>query len=264
MIRRSLLCLTALSALLLIAGSAEGGIQPDPFSPLLGGGLGQTLRITIIAAGDICQATLGFWDIKGEPIPDDGRVRTVTLKEGQSAFHELNFNRFVTRLGQRYEVRAVVTQDPAVPSSCRWSAEIYDQFSKRTALIYTPVPDDGQPIPDDGHLPPIGGAFGQTVRFAVAAQPVPEDGRLAPPCAGQLDLHSATGALLASKEIKLAPGQGDFVDLNMNGLVRFGERMGIQPCYMPVAPGSAAGCMVSLQVFDRFTGWTQAFMSPVF
>src|SRR5688572_15946517 len=143
----------ALAALLLFAGIAKGGIDPTPFSPLIGGALGQTLRITITGAGDLCQATLGFRNQKGAPIPEDGRVRTVTLKKDESAFHELNFNAFVNRLGQRFEVRAVVRQDPSVPSSCVWSAEVYDQFSKRTSLIYSPVPDDGQPIPDDGHLP---------------------------------------------------------------------------------------------------------------
>jgi hypothetical protein len=250
------------TAFLLMTGTAEGGIQPEPFSPLLGGGLGQTLRITITGAGDLCQATLGFRDMRGAPIQEDGRVRTVTLKKGQTAFHELNFNAYVNRLGQRFEVRAVVTQDPAVPSSCRWSAEIYDQFSKRTTLIYTPVPEDSTPVPEDGHLPPIGGAFGQTLRFAVAS-PVSDDGRPALPCAGQLDLHSSTGALLATKTIRLMPGQGDFLDLSMNGLVRFGERAIIDPYFMP-APASAAGCKLSLQVFDQYSGWTQAFMEPIF
>jgi hypothetical protein len=264
MFRISLSCLTAMTALLLSTGTAKGGVEPEPFSPLLGGGAGQTLRITITGTGATCQATLGFRDAKGIPIPDDGRVRTVTLKEGESAFHELNFNPFVNRLRLRYEVRAVVTQDPAVPSSCHWSAEIYDQFSKRTTLIYAPIPDDGLPVPDDGHLPPIGWAFGQTVRLGVVASPVPDDGRPAAPCEGQAILHSATGAVLASKELKLASGQGDFLDLNMNGLVRFGERGIINPCFMPVALGSAGGCKVSIQVFDNLTGWTQAFLAPVF
>jgi len=263
---RKMHCLTVLTALLLITGTAEGGIQPEPFqeSPLLGGGLGQTLRITITGTGDLCQATLGFRDGKGVPVPDDGRVRTVTLKKHESAFHELNFNRFVTRLGQRYEVRAVVTQPPdPIMRSCRWSAEVYDQFSKRTTLIYG-HPIQSQPIPDDGHLAPVGLVLGQTVRFGVVAEPVPNDGSPAPPFALQVDLHSATGVVLDSKILKLAPGEAGFMDLNMNGLVRFGERGIINPCMMPVAPGSAAGCKLSVQVFDQFTGWTQAFLAAAF
>jgi hypothetical protein len=96
------------------------------------------------------------------------------------------------------------------------------------------------------------------------AVPVPDDGSPARPCAVNVHFHSATGALLATKTIKLAPGEGDFADLGMNGLVRFGERGIINPCVMPVAPGSAAGCRVSVQVFDNFTGWTQSFLAPIF
>jgi hypothetical protein len=222
------------------------------------------LRITITGTGDVCQATLGFRNQKGAPIPEDGRVRRVTLKKDESAVHDLNFNAFVNRLGQRFEARAVVIQDPTVPSSCIWSVEVFDQFSKRTSVIYIPVPGDGQAIPDDGHFPPIGGAFGQTVRLGVSALPMPDDGSPAAPCEAEVHFHSGSGALLGSRVMKVAPGEADVFDLSMNGLVRFAERGIIEPCVMPVAPGSAAGCRVSVQVFDQLTGWTQAFMAPVF
>jgi len=235
------------------------GIAQAEESPLLGGGLGQTLRVTIVATGDVCDATVGFRDIRGTPVPedgrgtpvpDDGRDQPIFLKAGQTAYRDLNFNRFVTRLGQRYEVRAVVVFPPdPVRAQCRWSAEIFDQFSKRTTLMYG-HPPQGVPVPEDGHLSPIGGAFGQIVRLAaVAGSEV---------CAVEVDFHSATGALLASKLMKLAPGEADVLDLNMNSLVRFGERGIIDPCFMPIAPGTAAACKFSVQVFDQFTGWTQA------
>jgi hypothetical protein len=236
-----------------LAGLLRGGVEPEPFaeSPLLGGGIGQTARITIVATGDLCEATLGFRDSKGGPVPDDSRVRTVLLKKGETAFHDLNFNAFVNKLGQRYEIRALVRYpSTAGHDVCRWSAEIFDQFSKRTTLIYGHPPDPIAPHGDgETHLAPLGGAFGQTVRMGVVADSPEPAGRLPEPpapCAVEVHLHSATGALLASKEMKLAPGQADFLDLNMSRLVRFAERAGIAPCTMPVAPGSAAGCKVSV------------------
>jgi hypothetical protein len=192
----------------------------------------------------------------------------VSPKEGESAFQDLNFNAFVTRLGQRYEARAVVTYPPDQAAGvCRWSAEIYDQFSKRTTLIYGYPPDPISPISGETFLAPLGGAFGQTVRAAVvadSAEPAPPTG--GPPvapaaCQVEVHFHSATGAIVASKVMKPAPGESDTLDLNMNGLVRFGERGVINPCMMPVGPGSAAGCKVSVQVFDQITGWTQAMIS---
>lgn len=264
--------LTILAALL-GTGLAQGGVDPTPFaeSPLIGFGIGQTLRITILATGTLCEATLGFRNQKGGAVPEDGRVRTVALKQGQTAVHDLPFslaaNSVSSGLGQRVELRAAVTY-PTVAGHgvCRWSAEVFDQFSKRTTLIY----DGLHPAPPantgETHLSPIGGAFGQTVRLSVVADsPVPAPPNAPPPapdlCSVRVALHSATGATLAEKLIKLAPGESDVLDLNMNGLVRFGERGIIEPCFMPTGPGSASGCKFSVQVFDQFTGWTQAFVT---
>ena len=47
----------------------------------------------------------------------------------------------------------------------------------------------------------------------------------------------------------------------MNSLVRFGERKVINSVLIPVAPGSAAGCKASVQVFDQASGWTQVFIA---
>jgi hypothetical protein len=274
------------AAALLIAAVAQGGISPQPFneSPLLGGSLGQTLRLTITGTGaGLCQATLGFRNQKGVPVPDDNRTRIVSLLEGQSAFHDLNFNALVTRLGQRYEARALVTYPAGQADGvCRWSAEIFDQFTKRTIVIFAFPPDpcrvqpsrqeadscgDITPISGKTFLSPIGAAYGQTVRLGVVAdspEPAPPTGEPpAAPAACELEchLHSATGIIVASKVVKPAAGESDMLDLNMNGQVRFGERGVINPCCMPLGTGSGGGCKVSVQVFDQISGWTQSLVS---
>lgn len=270
----------ALAALLVCARTAAAGIEPTPFaeSPLMGGSYGQVLRITIVATGPLCEATIGFRDMGGIAIGDDNRIRRVALKQGETAVHDLHFNAHVSRLGQRYEARALVTYPTVAGHSlCRWSAEIFDQFLKRTTLFHAVNPPDPSapnvPPPDPSaplgmvFFAPIGAAFSQTVRMSVVAdspQPAPNGGpiTLPAPCAAELRLHSAVGAPLAVKTVRLEPGRSDVLDLNVNGLVRLGERTVISPRYMAIGSGSTVGCKFSVQVFDQGTGWTQAFATP--
>ncbi|MFN7938773.1 MAG: hypothetical protein U0R19_35920 [Bryobacteraceae bacterium] len=63
-------------------------------------------------------------------------------------------------------------------------------------------------------------------------------------------------------QVRPEPGRSEVLDLNMNGLVRFGERAVVVHRFLPLGAGSAEGCVFSVQVFDQGTGWTQGFMAP--
>ena len=95
----------------------------------------------------------------------------------------------------------------------------------------------------------MGGAFGQTARLAVVAdsEPVPDPSRVPrlAPCEVEVAFQSASGVPLASKVMKLVPGEAGFLDLTLSSFVRFGERVVISPFVMSIAPGSAAGCRIA-------------------
>ena len=171
-IHQAFVTVAVLTALLAGAGTAHAGIEPTPFqeSPLVGGGLDQTLRIIITGTADLCQATLSFRNQKGESVPQGVRLQSVSLKKGESAFR--------------------------------------DQVSKRTTLIYGFPPDPFSPVSGETFLAPTGVAYGQTVRLGGVAGPIPDDGSPAPPCEVQAVLTPVPDdGRPALKQIKLAPGE---------------------------------------------------------
>jgi hypothetical protein len=124
--------------------------------------------------------------------------------------------------------------------------EVFEPVSGRT-LVYAASID---PAPT-GDMP-IGGALGQTMRLSIRAVEDPDQR-----CAADLTVRDANGAALATVRKTLGPGQGGFLDLNINTLVmRFGQRAVVAASVVPVSPGSADGCVASLEVFDQATGWT--------
>src|SRR6476620_633885 len=89
--------------------AAQVGVPPptNDFG-LMGGALGQTLRLNVVnpaGAGDVlplpCHLLVAFKGIRGATL---GPVQDLNPAPGQAAFAELNFNSLVSRFGERVEV----------------------------------------------------------------------------------------------------------------------------------------------------------------
>jgi len=237
--------------------------QPAPDFPMFGGSVGQAIQLNIRAVGDPqisvarCQATLSFHDGRNLPV---GTSRTVNLGPNEGAFLTLEFSQVVSRLGQRFELRPVVTPiNTEGDFPCQTSVELYDLTTGRTTA-WAPPPNPGISDPNLDHddFPPVSGALGQTMRLGVVRTAAGiSDPNLRTACQADLIFHNSQGAVVAQKRVALEPGQSDFLDLNLNTQVsRIGERVVYLPCVKPVAAGSTIGCAISVQVFDQFTGWT--------
>jgi hypothetical protein len=186
----------------------------------------------------------------------------VDLAPGQAAFVQFDFDRVLAQFGQRLQLRPVVV--PLYEGSalgCIASAEMIDQFSGRTAAYAAqqppPIGEHPPPVPDFGM---VGGALLQIIRLNLVAWP-PGPVRS---CNATLGFAAADGSALGrSSSVDLAPGQAAHLDLPMSGYnLRLGERVQIRPTLQEAAPGSAAGCVATVEVFDVASGRTTTFVLP--
>ena len=262
--RISFLTSVALAAASSLAGQVGG--QPPPVGDfgLMGGALGQTLRLNVMnpaRAGDVlplpCHVLVGFKGIRGATL---GPVQDLNLAPGQAAFVELNFNNHVSRFGERVQVHpamAAVNDGSAV--GCKASAEIYDQLTART-MAYA-----AQFIPDViGAIPPpigdfglLGAALGQTVRLNVLFPPGPT----LPPGPTRITLGFDIPGFPPgpTRTVDLMPGEGAFLDLPMDG---FGLRLGQRVEVRPTVSGATANFRVTAEVYDQVSGRTTTFVTP--
>jgi len=251
--------------------TSEGFPQPNPDSPqpepdfgMTGIGLGQTLRLNVVAFPPTpCSTTLGFRDRNGQPMPLPDK--TVTLQGGQADFLDFNANTLLNGLGQRVELRPVVMLTNAnSPSACVATAEVIDNLTGASVLGVTPMPlpDSPQPEPDFGMA---GIALGQILRVNVVAFP-PD------PCSATLGFLDQNGTPVPQpdKTVSLNPGQADFLDITAASLgVQFGHRVELQPVVtvMQVPPGPNANpssvCVANVEVFDPVTGRTWSLLPAV-
>ncbi len=143
--------MTRLAFLLLLAACAAGnlyGINAGPTQfPIIGGGLGQTLRVIAVApeGGAGCDAMLGFVDVAGNPAPPNPN-KTVMLAAGQSDFLDFPANLILTARGERLELRPTADVMAMLPSGapastdCMFFAEVFDQFSGFSQVYKDPGP----------------------------------------------------------------------------------------------------------------------------
>jgi hypothetical protein len=111
------------------------GYGPSPEFAMLGVTELQTVRLNVVAyPPDPCVGELSFVNTSGIQV---GNALNVQLAAGQAASIDLPGNTLVTRLGQRAEVRPLVT---APNGGCVASAEIYSNLFGFTTASIPPDP----------------------------------------------------------------------------------------------------------------------------
>jgi hypothetical protein len=122
------------------------GTVSFPASPALGmlGVTGlETVRLNVVAyPPDPCIGQISFLNSNGAVVGN--AVMNVILGPGQATFLDLPGSTLVSKLGQRAEVRAVVTPSlvSTAPNSCIPSAEVYINGLGTTSSYYPPGPCD--------------------------------------------------------------------------------------------------------------------------
>jgi hypothetical protein len=233
--------------------------------PMVGGTYGQTVRLVITA---------------GDPIPTekgctaDVRLLTrallpavaerVALRPGESSWVEVNLSTVPGSLRRRVELLPAVS---VVDGTCIAATEVYENISGRT-MAHTPgllLPaQPGLLLPAMPVLTPTGASTSQIIRLGVIRgfDPQPEP----PACTVQLGFADASGAPVGpSRAVDLQPGESSVLDLDPSLLLpASGEplraRRFVRPRLLLPASGGgdATGCLASVQVYDRLTGWTMA------
>jgi hypothetical protein len=242
-------------ALLTLTMTAEA-VQPGPPNlPVLGVTMLQTLRLNVVTPPNPiapCDAELSFADSNGNPV---GRRLTVNLSAGQAAFLDLAGATLVNKLGQRAQVRPVVSpiDDAGVSADgCVATAEVYDTSTALDRVLVVGLPAVQFPPS------PIFGMLGlgrfQTARLNVVATPP------SPVCEGVLSFADSAGNPVGGlKPVILNSGQADFLDLNGNTLVqKLGQRVEVRPVFTP----SAGTCHTSAEVYEQVTGSTLVQSQP--
>ncbi len=241
------------------------GLAPPP----VGGGLGQLIRLTVVAGpvtpplGGPVELRLNFVDMNGNAV---GPSSTVALGPGQMASLDLNASSFIGALGQRIEVVPVVTQLPSATGAppgavqVQASVEVIDFFTG-FGTVFTPAPAFPPGPADAAGLVPQGVAAGQTMRLNVLALP-PN------PCDAILSFADQNGNPVGpNQQVSLNPGTGASLDLDANTLgLRLAQRAEIQPMVVPTAEAPAAAqissvCQASVEVFTRATGRTSTYQT---
>jgi hypothetical protein len=270
-------------AMTLIAGKAYCiDLGPVNF-PILGIGVTQTLRLTVVAhppspnfAATGCIAQLGFADLQGNLLP--AVQKTVNLLPGQADFLDFPGSSALTTLGQRIELRPipVITPDPAtgMGTDCDFFAEIFDPASGFSRVYADPGPN--QMPGNEGDFPLMGVAFGQVLRFtAVTINPGPISsltGEIVQPgpCAVTLGFVDASGTERPpSPNLTLNPGQGGYVDFVASSTVtQIGQRALVRPVLtVESVPGADPylGVQSSAEIFVRLTGatWSERQPGPI-
>jgi hypothetical protein len=273
-----LMVLMAFSA----ANAYCGDTGPVQF-PILGIGLTQTLRLTVVAhppspnfSATGCIAQLGFSDLQGNSLPTV--QKTVNLLPGESDFLDFPGSSALTALGQRIELRPIpiITADPTTGggADCIFSAEIYDPASGFSRVYADPGPN--QMPGNEGDFPLMGVAFGQVLRFtAVTINPGPissPTGEIVQPgpCAVTLGFVDASGTERPpSPNLTLNPGQGGYVDFVASSTVtQIGQRALVRPVLtVESVPGAdpCLGVQSSAEIFVRLTGatWSERQPGPI-
>jgi hypothetical protein len=256
-------------AALVTASSLAGqvGASPPPIGDfgLMGGALGQTLRLNVVSQpppiGEVaprpCNVLVGFKGIRGATV---GPVQQLNLAPGQAGFVELNFNTLVNRLGERLQIQPVVAAvNPGSAVGCSTSAEMYDQLTARTmayASAFEPPPMGDTP-PPIGEFCLIGAALGQTVRLNVLWPPGP----VIPSGPARITLGFDIPGFPPgpTRTVDLMPGEGAFLDLPMDG---FGLRLGQRVELRPTIAGATVNFRVTAEVYDQLSGRTTALIEP--
>lgn len=273
---------TTLSLLLAFTGGTLYALVPPDeipsesnIFPPIGGSFGQVARITVAAdppGGSRCAATAQFRRSateRPEPVHLD-------LAPGETGFADFHFDKVVTRLGQRTEVRPEVD---VTSGKCSASVEVFESSTGRTTAYLKlfagfAIPPDNLPggvIPPDvlpgGVDPPepdilsAGIVPGQILRLGVARgfDPQPDP----PVCDVLLAFADAHGSPIGpAKRVTLPPGGMDFLDLDARLLqtprgIDSDKRATVQPRVIPVTrTGDAGGCHASAQIYESATGWT--------
>jgi hypothetical protein len=112
-------------------------------------------------------------------------------------------------------------------------------------------------------LGPVGLTFEQTARLNVVAAFPPN------PCAGTIGFIDSSGNPIGTRmPVNLMPNQATFVDLPgfQAGTALNRSRpevIGVTPGLVPPGPSTMPNaCLASLEVFDRFTGYTRVLVPP--
>jgi hypothetical protein len=122
------------------------GAVSYPSNPSLGmlGVTGlETVRLNVVAyPPDPCVGQISFLNSNGAVVGN--AVMNVNLGPGQATFLDLPGSTLVSKLGQRAEVRPVVTPSlvSTAPNSCVPSAEVYINGLGTTSSYYPPGPCD--------------------------------------------------------------------------------------------------------------------------
>jgi hypothetical protein len=244
-----------------LAFDLDYNVSSVPIPPV-GVGLGQGVRATVVVGpaivppGAPVEGVLGFVDRNGNAV---GPTAQVSLNPGQT--QSLEYFPPVQQLGQRIEVRPVVTTaatDPSSPS-LQASVEVFDVLTGfGTVLATAPATET---VAGATEFFPQGLAPGQTLRLNVVGYP-PD------PCDGLLGFLDKNGAALGpSLQVNLAPGAAASLDLNADQLgLKVGEHIEVQPV-VSVTPVVSAGppitsaCQGSVEVFDHLSGRTWTYQS---
>ena len=256
------------------AGNLYGGIIANAF-PIIGEGLGQTLRVIAVApeGGAGCDAMLRFVDVSGNQQPPNPN-KTVDLMPGQSDFLDFPANLVLTRLGQRLELRPTADVLAMLPSGapantdCMFFAEVFDQATGFSQVFaHPPNPNMPGSMPT---FPLMGVALGQVLRFtAVAVGPGPQTTPVAAgACMVTMGFEDMSGVQKPPNPntMTLSPGQGMFLDFSAAGmLTRVGQRAEVRPVAMISSPDSAMPCIGVVflaEIFDTFSGHTWSAVGP--
>jgi hypothetical protein len=232
----------------------------------VGVSLGQIIRVVAgpitVPPGVPVELNLGFVDINGNSI---GPSSTQTLAAGESAVLDLNAATLVQEVGQRVEVRPVVTivNANSAPGAAAGGPpavalpEVTEVFDTVTGFGAVLVPGNtvssAQPAFDYQGL-----ASGQILRLVVDAYP-PNS------CNATVSFADRAGNPLGqSQQVNVAPGTGTAVDLNADTVgVKVGQRIEVLPTITlaPLVAGAAPSnslCQATVEVFDRLSGrtWT--------
>ena len=134
-------------ALFVLLPSPLLAADPGPVSfPMLGLGIGQTLRLNAVATdgGAGCQAILGFADLNGNAV-GPGPIQ-LDLTAGQAAFLNFPSSLAITRLGQRMELQPVVSFPALSPAGaapatdCTFGAELFGPATGFSRVFVDPGP----------------------------------------------------------------------------------------------------------------------------
>lgn len=227
-------------------------------------GLGVVQRLHLVAGpvapppGGPVQLTLGFVDLNGNRVGPS--LTTPPLSPGQTESLDLDADTLITRIGQRVEVRPVITaQNPTgapVEITLESTSEVVDKLTGFGTVLARTV--------DSGNGPPTFGlqgiAGGETLRLTALAR---DAGATAFNCVAQLSFADKNGNPIGpTMPVNLSSGMGASLDLDANVLgLGLGRRIDVQPIVtltssVPGALPTTSVCEASAEVFDHFTGRT--------